>query len=52
MSLLDLLTQVDPLCLRKWLICHEFSHIGGPLGMPPLGHGLLVLHLVLYNRSH
>ena len=46
---LKLLTQVNQLHLSMWSICHELSHIGGPLRMPRLGHRLLTLHFLLYH---
>ena len=47
-----LLSQVNQLHLSMWSMCHELSHIGGPLRMPRLGHKLLMLHFLLYNGHH
>ena len=46
---LKLHTQVDQLHLSIWLMCHELSHVGGPLRMSPLDHRLLILHFLLHN---
>ena len=47
---LKLHTQVDQLHLSIWSMCHELSHLGGPLRMSPLDHRLLLLHFLLHNE--
>ena len=50
--LLKLCTQVNQHHLSIWLISCELSHIGDLLWIPSLGHKLLMLHFLLYNKPH
>ena len=47
-----LLTQVDQLHPSIWSVSHELSHVGNLLRIPSLGHKLLMLHFLLYNKPH